>query len=190
MRTSLEHISDEELVKVIARDSSDEACTELFGRYNKKIYMWCFSYTHDVDEALDCAQEILIRVFKNAGFFLFRSSLSTWIYKITRNYCLGEATSRKRQWYSRMLVLDEYFDAGMVEDDPGKKVEISEDIERFIEKARDVMTDDELEAFILHYYEGMRVREITAILSCDNLTGARTLIQNARRKFKRIVGER
>ena len=190
MKAQLGNISDEELVKAITLDPSDDACEELFGRYHKKIYMWCFTYTHDVDEALDCAQEILIRIFKNIGSFSFRSSLSTWIYRITRNFCLGETTSRKRDWYNRMIVLDEYYEAETAMLGPGKEIEIVEEIERFIDRARDVMTDDELEAFILHYYDGMRIREITAILGCDNLSGARTLIQNARRKFKRIVCER
>ena len=49
------------------------------------------------------------------------------------------------------------------------------------------MKDDELEAFVLHYRDGLGVKEITRVLGCENATGARTLIQNARRKFRRMT---
>ncbi|MBN2070917.1 MAG: RNA polymerase sigma factor [Candidatus Krumholzibacteriota bacterium] len=189
MRARLENITDEDLARLIAADRPEKACEELFGRYNKKIYMWCFSYTHDAEEALDCAQEILMRVFAKIDSFSFRSSLSTWIYRITRNYCLGEIASNRRKWYNRMLVLDELTDFVQGGDEPGKRLEISDDIEWFVEKAEGVISDDEMEAFILHYYEGMRIREISSIMRRENLTGARTLIQNARRKFRKLISK-
>lgn len=179
---------DEELASIIAGDSSEEACAELFRRYNKKIYMWCFTYTHDVDEALDCAQEILIRIFRNIGSFSKRARLSTWVYRVTRNYCLDQLSSRKKQWQSRLLRLEERDAGSRADEDLARNFEISEDLGRFLERAGKVLKEDEMEAFILHYRDGMRVREITSILGCENVTGARTLIQNARRKFRNMTG--
>ncbi|MFN2369837.1 MAG: sigma factor-like helix-turn-helix DNA-binding protein, partial [Candidatus Krumholzibacteriia bacterium] len=49
------------------------------------------------------------------------------------------------------------------------------------------LTADELAAFVLHYRDGLTVGEITRTLGCTNVTGARTLIQNARRKFRRLT---
>ena len=51
------------------------------------------------------------------------------------------------------------------------------------------MEADEIEAFVLHYRERLSVGEITRTLGCANTTGARALIQSARRKFRRMRRE-
>ena len=78
----------------------------------------------------------------------------------------------------------------IADEDVFQALDAAGDLERIIASAQGVMTEDELGAFVLHYREGLSVREITALLQCENVTGARTLIQNARRKFKRLLDER
>ena len=64
------------------------------------------------------------------------------------------------------------------------RVDEIEDLERILDAAREYMSKDELEAFVLHYREGLTVNEITKIIGCANATGARTLIQNAREEIR------
>ena len=76
------------------------------------------------------------------------------------------------------------------EDDfSARRSRIAGELGSIIEKARSVMSADELEAFILHYWDGFTVNEVTKILGCENITGARILIQGARRKFRKILSE-
>jgi DNA-directed RNA polymerase specialized sigma24 family protein len=66
-------------------------------------------------------------------------------------------------------------------------IEKRKDLETILAYAGGEMKEDELQAFILHYWEGLGVKEVTKMMGCKNITGARTLIQNARRKFARMI---
>jgi RNA polymerase sigma factor (sigma-70 family) len=182
--------TDEELATCIAEMASEEACTELFQRYNRRIYLWCFNYTHDMEDAVDLTQEIFIKIFKNISSFSGLSSFSTWVYKVTRNHCLGELSRKRTQWRKRTISIDDGYDFDKVQDESSRDIELAGDLERILEMARETIRGDELEAFILHYWEGLTVNEITRILGCENASGARVLIQNARRKFRSLIKEK
>jgi RNA polymerase sigma-70 factor (ECF subfamily) len=182
--------TDETLAFEIARKPREELFAELFRRYGKRIYLWCFNYTHDVDEAIDLSQEIFIKIFANVMSFAGRSSFSTWAYQVTRNHCLGELSKKRVQWRKRLRSLEDG-DGGEASDtDFYERIDALGDLERVLDAAKDCMEPNELAAFVLHYREGLTVNEITEILGCGNATGARTLLQNARRKFGRLVRKR
>ena len=190
MREQIKAASDEELAAALGREPSEELCGELFGRYEKKVYLWSFNYTHDVEEALELTQEIFIKIFRNIGSFSGLSRFSTWVYGVTRNHCLGELSKKRVEWRRRLEAFEDSTRSDMAAADPFVKIDTAEDLGRVLEAARSCMERDELEAFILHYREGLTVKEITRLLGCENASGARTLIQNARRKFNRLVSER
>lgn len=182
--------TDEALASEIARGPREELCAELFRRYNKKVYLWCFRYTHDVEEAIELSQEIFIKIFRNIGSFSGLSRFSTWVYQVTRNQCLGELSKRRAQWRKRLHSLEDGMGAEALELDFYTHVDALKDLEHILEAAQSCMETDELEAFVLHYREGLTVSEITKVLGCENATGAGTLIQNARRKFSRLIQEK
>jgi RNA polymerase sigma-70 factor (ECF subfamily) len=190
VRVQIRAVTDEDLAARVAGHASEAACTELFSRYNRRIYLWCFNYTHDAEEAVDLTQEIFIKIFKNIDGFAGLSKFSTWVYGITRNHCLGELSKKKRTWWKRMKYMDEKGHSFAADEGMFDEIERMGDLELILGQAKDVMDDGELEAFILHYWEGLPVNEITRILGCRNVTGARTLIQNARRKFRRLIKEK
>ena len=182
--------SDEELAERIARERREEDCAELFARYRKRIYLWCFGYAHDVEEAVDLSQEVFAKIFLNVGSFAGRSRFSTWAYEVARNHCLGELSRSRARWWRSGRSLDASDGLDVAGGDPLGGIETTGDLERLIGEAGRRMERDELEAFILHYHDGLTVKEITKLLRCENATGARTLIQNARRKFGRMIDEK
>ena len=180
----------EALAAEIARAPSDRLCTELFRRYCKKIYLWSFGYAHEVEEALGLSQEISAKIFRNIRSFSGRLRFSTWVYQVARNHCLGELSKRRARWRDRLLSFEEGAGVEAFETEVFSRVDEIKDLERILDAAREYMSMDELEAFVLHYREGLTVNEITKIIGCANATGARTLIRNAGRKFGRLVEER
>jgi RNA polymerase sigma-70 factor (ECF subfamily) len=187
---NVQSATDEALAAEIARAPDDRLCTELFRRYSKKIYLWSFGYTHEVEEALELSQEILAKIFRNIRSFSGRSRFSTWAYQVTRNHCLGELSKRRVRWRDRLLSFEEGAGTEAIEAEVFSRVDEIKDLERILDAAREYMSMDEIEAFVLHYREGLTVNEITKIIGCANATGARTLIQSARRKFGRLVEEK
>lgn len=179
--------SDEELAAVLAAGDDEAACEELYGRYRRRVYLWCHGYTHDLDEAVDMSQEIFIKVFARIDAFAGRSRFSTWIYAIARNHCLGQLSRQGARWQQRLASLDGVDVADTRCAEELREAELQGSLERLLARAQERMGADELEAFVLHYRDGLTVNEITRTLKCTNATGARTLIQNARRKFRRLT---
>jgi RNA polymerase sigma-70 factor (ECF subfamily) len=72
--------------------------TEEFERivrdYQDRIFRLAVAMLGDRDAAQEAAQEVLVRVWKGLPGFRGESSLSTWIYAVTRNACLSALRRR------------------------------------------------------------------------------------------------
>jgi len=65
--------------------------------YQDRIFRLAYSMLGDRGAAEETAQEVLVRVWKGLPGFRAESSLSTWIYTITRNTCLTALGRREPQ---------------------------------------------------------------------------------------------
>ncbi|MEK7751519.1 MAG: RNA polymerase sigma factor [Acidobacteriota bacterium] len=63
------------------------AFREIVERYQAKVYSIIFGILRNRNDAEDIAQQVFAKVYFSMGNFDFRSSLLTWIYKITVNEC-------------------------------------------------------------------------------------------------------
>ena len=76
-----------------ARGGDQHALGELARRCHGRIHRWALVATGDPDDADDVAQEVLVRLGRHLERFEGRSSITTWLYRVTRN----EATSVHRR---------------------------------------------------------------------------------------------
>jgi RNA polymerase sigma-70 factor (ECF subfamily) len=75
-----------ELVRrVQAKD--EMAFREIVERYQAKVFSIIYGVLRNHNDAEDIAQQVFAKIFFSIGNFDFRSSLLTWIYKITVNEC-------------------------------------------------------------------------------------------------------
>lgn len=79
--------ADEALLvkRVQARD--EIAFREIVERYQAKVYSIIFGILRNRNDAEDIAQQVFAKVYFSINNFDSRSSLLTWIYKITVNEC-------------------------------------------------------------------------------------------------------
>jgi RNA polymerase sigma-70 factor (ECF subfamily) len=68
--------------------------------YQDKILRLSYSMLRDRPAAEEIVQEVLVRVWKGLPGFRSESSVSTWIYTITRNACLTALNRRELQFVS------------------------------------------------------------------------------------------
>jgi len=61
------------------------------------VFRWAFVRTGSMDDAEDVAQTVMIRVHARIGTFEGRSSLTTWVYRVTANTA-GELIRRRGIW--------------------------------------------------------------------------------------------
>lgn len=69
------------------QDGDELAFREIVERYQSKIYSIIYGILRNHNDAEDIAQQVFTKVYFSIGNFDFRSSLLTWIYKITVNEC-------------------------------------------------------------------------------------------------------
>jgi len=62
-----------------------------------RIHRICCCYIHDEGERQDVFQNVLLQIWKSLDTFANRSSIGTWIYRVTVNVCLGHIRIAKRR---------------------------------------------------------------------------------------------
>lgn len=62
--------------------------------FQDKIFRLSYSFLHDRAAAEETTQEVLLRIWKGLPGFRSESSLSTWIYAVTRNACITALNGR------------------------------------------------------------------------------------------------
>ena len=71
--------------------------TEIYNTYASKVYRLCLGYASGDDNlAKEWQQETFIKVWKHRKSFKGNSSVSTWIYRIAVNICLGDLRKSTR----------------------------------------------------------------------------------------------
>jgi len=182
--------SDHELVSVVRRDPHGEpgraAAEELFGRYRRRAYLWCFRVVRDHDRALDLAQDALLSAYRALPGFDARAQFSSWLFAIVRNRCLTGLRSR-------ILRRDEDVEPdSLLSDgsDPLERIAMMEEEGAVLEAIRDVLDRQEQQALWLRAVERLPVDEITRVMNLPGASGARSVLQNARRKLRASLGSR
>lgn len=156
------------------------AATELLGRYDKAVYLWCFRYVKEHERALDLAQDVLINAYRGLGSFAGKSKFSSWLFSIARNRCLNEVQRVS-------LLVDEEADLETIpsgEKNPDIDLEEEEGRERLLGLIRETLEPEEQKAIWLRCFERVPVDEITRLLGIEASTGARGVLQRARRKLR------
>lgn len=180
--------SDEDLIRRALADregpAGQAACSKLLGRHQRSVYLWCMRYTRDHERAVELAQEVLLRAYRALPSFAGRSSFSSWLFAIARNRCITEAT-RARLVVDHGADLDE-LPSGLP--DPQTVLEDEQAARRVRDLLQMHLDETERTALWMSIEERLPVEEITRLLGLENATGARGLLQRARRKLRAAMG--
>jgi len=84
----VDHKTSDEAALVRRVQAGDEiAFREIVERYQAKVYSIIYGILRNRNDAEDIAQQVFAKVYFSVKNFDFRSSLLTWVYKITVNEC-------------------------------------------------------------------------------------------------------
>lgn len=160
--------------------AAGEAAAELLLRYRGHVYQWCYRYVRNHERALDLAQEVLLESYKALPSFDSRASFSSWLFAVTRNRCVSDLRrSSRRQTipYDLELVPD-------ARETPDRECERREQRELLLRAMRETLSPREQEALCLRIFDNLPVAAITEVLGLETASGARSVLQNARRKLR------
>jgi len=182
--------SDQELVAVVQGDHGgargNAAANELLGRYRRRAYLWCLRIVRDHELALEMAQESLLLAWRSLPGFDSRSQFSSWLFAIVRNRCL---TALRPRILSRDAAVEP--DGLTGEDaDPLDRLALMQEESAVLEAIRESLEPVEQDALWLRAVECVPVDEITRLLGITSASGARGVLQAARRKLRARLGSR
>ena len=179
-----EEPSDRQLVQVHQRDPASPvgraAASQLLTRYRQRVLVWCWRLVHEREAALDLAQDVLLSVWRNLGEYDERGQFGAWVFMVARNRCLSELRRRKVS-LAENAVLELVADRGPGPDEVLERKLLGENLERLVSET---LTTQEQDALWLRCYEGLPVDVITRRLGITEKTGARAVLQRARRKLR------
>ncbi len=95
-KTSVDYRNTDEGLLVERAQAGDQmAFREIVEGYQAKVFSIIYGILRNRNDAEDIAQQVFMKVYFSLGSFDFRSSLLTWIYKITVNECYDYLRKKK-----------------------------------------------------------------------------------------------
>jgi len=176
---------EENLIAEIARGNLS-AFREIVECYQSSLLNYICRYTGDRAAAEDIAQEVFLRVFKNAKEYRPLSSFKTWLFKIATNLCLNELRDNKMQ--RNTLDIFELNEAGFValaekRQSPLRELE-NRELSFALKKAFKSLPENQRVALLLHKYSGFSYLDISQMMNCS-ISAVESLIHRARQSLRK-----
>src|SRR5215475_5342412 len=178
--TAAETSSDENLVKQIAVGSKP-AMQALFAKHRTYVYRWLLRFVSNETLAEDLLSEVFLDVWRQAGRFECRSSVSTWLMSIARHKALS--TCRRRT----DAELDEKIEATIADPADDPEVALQEkDRGELLRRALIRLSPEHRKVIDLVYYHEKSVDEVAHILDLPPAT-VKTRMFYARKKLAELL---
>jgi RNA polymerase sigma-70 factor, ECF subfamily len=172
--------SDDILIGRIA--SGDQlAMRTLYARHRVPLYRWLKRIVRDETVAEDLLGEVFLDVWRQAGKFEARASVSTWLLAIARHKALSAMRRRVD------AALDDEIIAKVADpaDDPETAL-CNKDREELLRRSLARLSLEHGEVIDLVYYHGKSVAEVADIIGIPEGT-IKTRMFHARRKLAELV---
>lgn len=125
------------------------------------------------EDAKDLTQEAFIKAYRNMKWFRESARFSTWLYRIAYNTGID---FRRTQKTRRHVSLDAV-NAGVLAMEP----EVYSGRSEVIERGLDALSPSQRVAVVLHYNQGLKLREVAEVLECAEATARVHLFRGLKR---------
>jgi RNA polymerase sigma-70 factor (ECF subfamily) len=175
IKNRVDHRTSEEAILVRRVQAKDEmAFKEIVERYQTKVFSIIYGILRNHNDAEDIAQQVFAKIYFSIGNFDFRSSLLTWIYKITVNECYDYLRKKR----VRKLVYESDFseeDSLQMENSQtaqDHKVPVDETLEQrdLLLKLLSKISDEDRSLMLMKEVEGHSVEELAEMTGMNENT--------------------
>ncbi|MDR0897586.1 MAG: sigma-70 family RNA polymerase sigma factor [Oscillospiraceae bacterium] len=171
-----------------AQGGDADAFERLVSPHESRVYALCLRMMGSREDAQDCAQDAMLRVWHALPSYRREASFSTWLYRIAANTCLDALRRRKVRAASSLdAMLDEGYAPPDTAADPLLHAEASAR-KQALEAGIAALPDDMRAALVLRDVQGFSYEEVAAMLSAP-LGTIKSRINRARDKLRAILSE-
>jgi RNA polymerase sigma-70 factor (ECF subfamily) len=190
-KTRVDHRNSEEAALVRRVQARDEmAFREIVERYQAKVFSIIYGILRNHNDAEDIAQQVFSKIYFSIKNFDFRSSLLTWIYKITVNECYDYLRKKR----VRKLVYESDFseeDALRMENsdtatDQAQPIDTRLAQRDLVIKLLDKLSEDDRTLLLLKEVEGHSVEELSRMTGMNENT-IKVKLFRARQKLLKVA---
>ena len=180
-------MNEQEMIRLaISGDASAFEC--LMREHENKMYAVALRMCGNREDALDCSQEAMLRIYRSLSRFKGESSFSTWVYRITMNVCLDELRRRKTRTASSLDTMLEAGYSPVDEEDTPEKHFVRSEQRRAIEECIALLPEDMRAAVVLLDMQNFSYEEISAMLK-TNIGTIKSRISRGRSKLREMLQE-
>ena len=149
--------------------------------YERQVFFTCLGIMGNPQDAQDCAQDTMLKAFKNYSKFRNEAKLSTWLYSIASRSCMDALRKRKD-----IVSLDQLYEAGWekqaLEPSPYLQMEESER-NRLLRQAIESLPAEHRQVVVLCDMQGLTYVQAAEVINCPVGT-VRSRLNRARLALK------
>ena len=157
-----------------AQNGDESAFQEIVERYQSKVFSIIHGIVRQRNDVEDIAQQVFTKIYFSMRNFDFRSSLITWIYKITVNECFDYLRKKKvrKLVYESDMSEDEARRVENSENGSGRGVRADTTLARrdYVVKLLERVSGEERDLLMLKEVEGYSVEEMARRLNMNENT--------------------
>lgn len=158
----------------------------LYNQYSLLVYNVALNYLQNNEDAEEITQDVFIQIHNSLSDFKNKSTLKTWIYRITINKCLDFLKHKNslKRFFIFGKKSNNAFEIKNVSSflHPGIALENQENA-KILFDAINQLTSNQKTAFILSKLDGLSNLEIAAVLNCS-VSAVESLIFRAKEALK------
>jgi RNA polymerase sigma-70 factor (ECF subfamily) len=174
-----------ELVKEIQKGNKI-AETKLYKGLHSFVYLICYNYIKNKEDAEDLTNESFVKIFKSIDTYETKCTFLTWVGTITKNNCLNFVRSKSYKNLQLNYNVDKLLfetPSLLKNDDFDKNVN-----ERFgdydIQLCINKLNPLEKQLIDLVYFQGYKVKELNNIFTDLDSVNIRVILFRAKKKIK------
>lgn len=157
-----------------AQSGDEVAFREIVERYQSKVFSIIHGIVRQRNDVEDIAQQVFAKVYFSIRNFDFRSSLITWIYKITVNECFDYLRKKKvrKLVYESDLSEDEVRRVENTEPAIDRQAPADDTLARrdYVTKLLERVSEEERNLLLLKEVEGHSVEELAEMTGMNENT--------------------
>jgi RNA polymerase sigma-70 factor (ECF subfamily) len=173
---------DEQALIRAAAAGDRRAFDELIRLKRERVVRTAYQITGDLDDALDVAQGVFLKLWRGLERFDPRRRFDTWVYRITVNAAIDMLRSRGAQGVVQPLPDEIAPTEPAAELDPERGLD-SREVQRAFQRLAATLAPRQRAVFVLREIEGLETAEIATAMGVTESTVRNHLLQ-ARRALR------
>lgn len=160
------------------------ALTGLIDSHGRSIYNIALFMLNDETAAEDITHDVFLRIYKGLSHFKGKSTLSTWIYRITKNVCY-DYLKRKKKWKNEGLEILDNKVTDLSNPDPEESYQKMW-TQRTVRSAVQKLPESQRMAITLSYFHFLKYEDIAVIMNVS-LGTVKSNIFRGKKQLKQIL---